>query len=203
MTAADACSLPLRCHGGCCVGPDAALAHTGAEHALSFASGFSASLHRPRPHAGDGGGRPVGRPERRARAVGLAGGVRRRDGAGRRARHRRHCPAAGGIRHPRLRGRAGAAGAGGGSPAGRRSGRRWSRPSPCCTVTRTAPSFPAMLPPPPTPRASRSPPRSCTPSASASRASPRARSGRLLVRGAGALVAAAGVALARRLGGDA
>ena len=65
-----------------------------------------ASLDRPRPCAGDGGGRPVGRPQRRAGAVGLAGRVRRRDAGGRRARHGRRRRAAGGAGHPRLGDRA-------------------------------------------------------------------------------------------------
>ena len=119
-------------------GSDAALAHTGLEHAVSFACRLQASLDRPRPHAGDGGGRAVGRPQRRAGAVGLAGGVRRRDGGGRRARHRRRAGADGGARHPRL---------GRSSWAcwcwPRRACRsRWARrslpSSPCCTATRTA-----------------------------------------------------------------
>ena len=56
--------------------------------------------------------------------------------------------------------------------------------------------LPARPPRRPMPPASPSPPPSCTPSASASPMSAGSANGRLAVRGAGALVAAAGVALA-------
>src|SRR5262249_583066 len=68
----------------------------------------------------DGGGRPLGRPQRRTGAVGLACGIRRRDGAGRRAGHSGHGTALRRGRYPRLRRGAGIAGAGTGPPPGYR-----------------------------------------------------------------------------------
>ena len=138
--------------------------------------------------------------ERRARAVGLAGGVCRRDDRGRRARHGAayRCRSSSPASSPRWS-RSGLLVAGGGAAAGRRSARRSSRCSRSFTATPTAPSCPATRRPSPMRRASRSPPRLLHAHRPRRRARRRQRCGRLAVRGAGALVAAAGVALGRRL----
>ena len=166
------------------------------EHARLVRLGLQASLDRARPHAGDGGGRPVGRPQRRPRAVGLAGGVRRRDGGGRRARHRRRAAAAWWSPASSPRSSCWACWCWRRRACRSRSARRSLPSSPCCTATRTAPSC-------------RREAAAVTYAAGFALATallhalglgvaylaPSER-GRLLVRGAGALVAAGGVALA-------
>ncbi len=86
-----------------------------------------ASARRPRPHDGDGRGRPVGRAQGRTCSVGVAMRFCRRDADRRRVRHDARAGAVRGAGHSRIGGGAGLAGGAGRRSAGlarRRRGRR-------------------------------------------------------------------------------
>ena len=86
-----------------------------------------ASAVGPRSHRGHGGGRPVGGAQGRPRAVGMAGGLRRRDAGRRRARYGACGGAVRRVRHSRLGGGARSLGGARGRPAGRGPALRSSR----------------------------------------------------------------------------
>ena len=101
-----------------------------------------ASARRARPYRGHGGGRPVGGAKGRPRAVGLAGGFRRRDAGRRRARHGACAGAVRRAGHSRLGGRARPAGGAGGRYAGRDRRYQSSLLLRCCTAMRMAAKSP-------------------------------------------------------------
>ena len=171
--------------------PSPAWAHEQQGQAAGFLTGLLHPVSGPRPRAGDGRGRAVGRAARRPGDLAAAGDVPAGDGVRRlpRACSACRCPgveigiAASAI----LLGAMVAAEARPPLCARRAAGRR---SSPSSTATPTAPSCRPARAACSTASASWSPPAACTPSASPSASIHRWAAGRIALRGAGAAVAA-------------